>query len=142
MRGAACPRRVAPAFVAALAVTLDATRARAGSLARETAVMAADRRRVPILVAVCLAMILALVGHLVFNARPASAKMRLGFGVPLFLVSTYWLAFEGGCPFVWPRGGIWNAPVDLRLVLAASGATVIAIGSLWIAWRRRGRSRH
>src|SRR5262252_8158924 len=137
MRRTAWFGRPTPSFLAALAVTIDATRARAGSLAYETAVMAADRRRVPILVALCVAIVLGITGHLFLPSRPVWAKLRLGFAVPFLLMSTYWLAFEGGCPFVWRRGGMWEARVDLRLVAAAAAATAVSLGSLWIAWRRR-----
>ena len=137
MTRAAWLRRIAPSFAAALAVILDATLARAGSLAYETAVMAAERRRLPILFALCATLILALAGQLALRARPRWARMRLGLAVPLLLVSIYWLAFEGGCPLVCPRGGLWSAPVDLRFVVAAAGATAIALASLRIAWPRR-----
>jgi hypothetical protein len=137
MIGAAWLRRAALYSVAAVAVSFDATLARAGSLAYETAVTAADRRRVPIIVALGLAIVLGLTGHLALRSRPVGQKIRLGFAVPFLLVSTYWLAFEGGCPFVCRRGGMWNAPVDLRLVAAAAAAAAVSLGSLWINWRRR-----
>lgn len=102
---------------------------------------ATDRHRVPILVALAVVTVLAFGSHLAFHARPGWLKVRLGCRALFLLVSTYWLAFEGGCPFVRRRGGMWNAPVDVRLVVAAAGVTAVAIGSLWITWHRRNRSR-
>jgi hypothetical protein len=137
MTGAAWLRRTPPALVAALAVMFDATLVRAGSLAYETAVTSADRRRVPILVALVLAMVLGLAGALALRSRPGWAKTRLGVAVPFSLMSTYWLAFEGGCPSVCPRGGMWSPPVDLRLVVAAAAVTCLSLSRLWFSWRRR-----
>jgi hypothetical protein len=133
--------RFVSAIVPVLAITVDAARARAGSLAYETAVEATERHRVPILVALAVVTVLAFGSHLALRARPGWLKVRLACRALFLLVSTYWLAFEGGCPIVWRRGGMWNAPVDLRLVVAAAGATAVAISSLWITWHRRNRSR-
>jgi hypothetical protein len=136
----ACLCRFVSAIVPVLAITLDAARSRAGSLAYETAVVATERHRVRILVALAVVTVLAFGSHLALHARPGWLKVRLGCGALFLLVSTYWLAFEGGCPIVWRRGGMWNAPVD-RLVLAATATTAVAIGTLWITWKRRNRSR-
>jgi preprotein translocase subunit Sec61beta len=133
--------RISPTFVATLAIILDAERAWAGSLAYETAMWATDRRRAVVLVALGVAAVLALASHLTPRSRPVGATMRFSCGALFLVVSTYWLAFEGGCPFVWPRGGPWSARVDPRLVVAAAAATAFALGNLWIISKRRSRSR-
>src|SRR5262249_25796789 len=127
-------------FVASLAITVDPLRSWAGSLAYETAVLATEHYRLLILAAVGIAAVLAVGSRLAPHARPASAKLRVACGALSLSVSTYWLAFEGGCPLVWRRGGMWNAPVDARLVVAAFGVTSVAFLNLWSVWRRRSWS--